>query len=167
VWVVSPYSKAGVDSQYYSQINIVRTIEQILGIPPMNQMDQSAQPMYSAFTDKPNFAPYSVLPNQIPLTLGAPGYASTMATSADRKLSLMGTVPASERKVYEAWVAWSKRQHFSGRHARQDYAKPVLLNRLDWYSAHNWTLAYPGDRKIFAPDQVPNRNLPAALIGER
>ncbi|MDQ6775034.1 MAG: bifunctional YncE family protein/alkaline phosphatase family protein [Actinomycetota bacterium] len=166
LFVASPYAKRGVHSQYYSQINVVRTIEQILGIQPMNQEDHSAEPMYSLFTAHPNFAPYDVLPNQIPLTLGAPGYPSTLTGTAAKKLGAVGTVPATERAVYAAWVAWSKHQRFGGGQARQDYGKPALLNRLDWYSAHNWKVAYPGDRKIFAPDQVPGRSLPAALIGE-
>jgi hypothetical protein len=33
------------------------------------------------------------------------------------------------------------------------------------YSAHDWTTAYPGDPKIYLPDEVPGRNLPAAFIG--
>ncbi len=57
-----PVLEAGVNDNYYSQINVVRTIEQILGITPMNQEDHSAVPIYSAFTDKPNFAPYDVCP---------------------------------------------------------------------------------------------------------
>ena len=67
-YVVGPYSKAGVNDTYYTQIDMVRTIEQILGIPPMNQEDLAARPMYDAFKSTPNYAPYNVLPNQIPLT---------------------------------------------------------------------------------------------------
>ena len=36
-----------------------------------------------------------------------------------------------------------------------------MLDPLDWYSAHNWTVAYPGDSRIFAPNQVPGRDLTA------
>jgi hypothetical protein len=70
-------------------------------------------------------------------------------------------VPSSERKVFNAWVAWSHHQRFNGDRALEDYAKPALLNRLDWYSAHGWTVVYPGDTKIYPPSQVPGRNLPA------
>ena len=49
-FVVSPYSTSGVDDNYYTQLNMVKTIEQILGIHPMNQEDLGAEPMYSAFT---------------------------------------------------------------------------------------------------------------------
>jgi hypothetical protein len=66
--VISPYTKRGkVISTYYSQINMVRTIENILGIPPMNQFDLAAEPMTDCFTDKPDFTPYKALPNNIPL----------------------------------------------------------------------------------------------------
>ena len=176
-FVVSPYSAGGVIDHYYSQLNMVKTVEQILGIPAMNQEDEAAEPMYDAFTATPNYAPYDVQPNQIPLTLGAPGYPSMFTPSsasvaAVRRLdrhatvSPQGFVPAAMRKVYDAWVLWTKVQAEHGSMSRADREKPALLNRFDWYSAHNWSVAYPGDPKIYAPDQVPGRNLPAAFIGE-
>jgi YVTN family beta-propeller protein len=64
--VISPYTKRGdVVSTYYSQINMVRTMENILGIPPMNQFDLAAEPMTDCFTDMPNYGPYEALPNNI------------------------------------------------------------------------------------------------------
>ena len=180
LWVASPYSRPGVDDNYYSQINVVRTVEQILGIQPMNQEDLSASPMYSAFQSTPNLAPFTALPNQIPLTLGVPGYSSTLGTAAAATAATAETakartalartagtsVPPAERGIYAAWMAWSTHQHFVGRHAIEDWAKPALLNRLDWYSAHNWRLAYPGDARIYPPSQVPGRNLPAGDLGD-
>ena len=71
------------------------------------------------------------------------------------------------RSVYDAWMAWQKQQAAdNGSMSRADREKPVLLNRFDWYSAHNWQVAYPGDPKIYRPDQVPGRNLPAAFLGD-
>ena len=54
--------------------------------------------MYDAFTNRPDFRPYNLLQNQIPLTLGVPGYPSSgeAATSSAADLT---AVPASERKV--------------------------------------------------------------------
>jgi hypothetical protein len=67
-FVISPYTKRGkVVSTYYSQINMVRTIENILGIPPMNQLDLTADPMLDCFTNKPDFKPYTAVKNNIPL----------------------------------------------------------------------------------------------------
>ncbi len=60
---------------------------------------------------------------------------------------------------------WKQHQSFLGPNAVPDSAKPVLLNRFDWYSAHDWKVAYPGDPKIYLPDEVPGRNLPAAFLG--
>jgi YVTN family beta-propeller protein len=65
---VSPYAKRGaVVSTQYNTTSILRTIEQILGLPPMNQFDASATPMFDCFTDQPDFTPYTVLPATIAL----------------------------------------------------------------------------------------------------
>ncbi len=163
-FVISPYAKGGVDDEYASQLNMVRTVEQILGIHPMNQEDYAAEPMYRAFTETPNDEPYTAAPNEIPLTLGVKGFATRAAAKTGGPVQ--GAVPAAMQGVYDAWMSWKQHQRFLGRDARPDSAKPVLLNRLDWYSAHDWTLAYPGDPKIYLPDEVPGRSLPAAFIGD-
>ncbi len=167
--VISPYSRPGVDDEYYSQINAVRTIEQILGIHPMNQEDEAATPMYDAFKETPNYAPYGVEPAQVPLTLGAPGYPSTLpSTSTESPAIRLATapVPAAERPVQQAWTAWLAVQAREGAFDGPDRVKPVLLNRYDWYTAHGWRIAYPGDSQIYPPNEVPGRNLPAALLGD-
>jgi hypothetical protein len=168
--VISPYSKPGVDDQYYTQLNMVKTVEQVLGIHPMNQEDEAAQPMYSAFTDTPNFAPFDVQPNQVPLTLGAPGYPSTFTAPAGASrekanIKSGGGVPANMIGVYRAWLQWEKQQAARGRFSHADAVNPLQLNRFDWYSAHDWKVAYPGDSRIYLPDQVPGYRLPAAFIG--
>ena len=175
-FVISPYSRPGVDDDYYTQLDMVKTIEQILGIRPMNQEDLAAEPMYDAFTDHPSrsaFAPYDAQPNEIPLTLGAPGYPATLSsapagsTPAERQaFRAQGVVPADMESIYQAWQAWSAQQaaqhHFDG----PDRVNPEQMNRYDWYSAHGWRVAYPGDPKIYTPGQVPGRNLPAAFLGD-
>ncbi len=66
--VISAYNKAGqVDSTLYNQTSMVRTMEQILGLPPMNQFDLTATPMSDMFTTTPDLTPYTALPNQVPL----------------------------------------------------------------------------------------------------
>jgi YVTN family beta-propeller protein len=172
-FVISPYSAHGVDDQYYTQLNMVRTIEQILGIRPMNQEDLAAEPMYGAFTQHPNYKPYTLKPNQIPLNLGAPGGPTTLsapavsATAAERKaFAAQGVVPADMRSVYAAWQAWSRQQVAQHHYDGPDRVNPQLLNRFDWYSAHDWRVAYPGDPKIYTPDEVPGRNLPAVFLGD-
>ena len=59
-YVASPYARRGaVVSTQYNTTSLLRTLEQILGLPPMNQFDASAVPMWDAFTDTPDFAPSS------------------------------------------------------------------------------------------------------------
>jgi YVTN family beta-propeller protein len=156
LWIASPYAKKGaVDSTYYSQINVIRTIEQILGMQPMNQMDRGAEPMTDAFTNTPDYAPYTAAPNNVPLTFGLKG-----ATSAGQP-----SVPAAERATYELWVAWSDRQLTGGAKPQADVTNPAQLNRLDWYAATGWTRPYPGDTRILAPNDVPGADLPSSELG--
>ena len=66
--VVSPYTRRKVvDSTNYNQTSMIRTMELILGLPPMNQFDASATAMTSCFVDQPDFTPYEAVPNVIPL----------------------------------------------------------------------------------------------------
>jgi hypothetical protein len=51
----------------YNQTSLVRTIELMLGLPPMNQLDATATPMTDCFTNTPDFTPYTALTNNIPL----------------------------------------------------------------------------------------------------
>ena len=67
-YVISPYSRLRKTiSTNYNQTSIVRTIEQILGLPPMNVIDATALPLFDCFTDKANPTPYTALPNRIRL----------------------------------------------------------------------------------------------------
>lgn len=67
-YCVSPYAKRGeVVSVQYNTTSLIRTIEQILGLPPMNQFDATATPMFACFTDQPDFRPFTSVPNLVPL----------------------------------------------------------------------------------------------------
>ncbi|MCL2514522.1 MAG: phosphoesterase [Microbacteriaceae bacterium] len=176
VQVISPYSVHGKTvSTFYSQINMVRTIEQILGAQPLNQKLAAATPMTDAFTNKPNFSTFTAVPNQVPLTegvatapacgldtLGQTGAAAAAVNAAAQKAV---AVPASEQAVAQKWATWSQSQHLTGdgtKNAIQDFSDPALMNRWTWYQTHGWTAPYPGDAKIYAPDQVPG--VPAGSI---
>jgi YVTN family beta-propeller protein len=67
-YCASPYTKRGaVISAQYNTTSILRTIEQILGLPPMNQFDATATPMFDCFTETPDFTPFDTVPSNIPL----------------------------------------------------------------------------------------------------
>jgi hypothetical protein len=65
---ISPFARRGhVDSTLYSTTSVLRTMELILGLPPMSQYDAAATPMYNAFQATPALAPYTHLPARVPL----------------------------------------------------------------------------------------------------
>jgi len=136
--VISPYARRNVEiPTYYNQINLVRTIEQILGIRPMNQLDLAAVPMREVFTSARDTAPFTAVPNNVPLDLLGPPAASLTGVAAQ-------------------WAAWSAQQNFR----QQDQVNPAQLNRAIWYSTSGWTTPYPGDSRVLAPNEVPGRNRP-------
>ncbi len=51
----------------YDTVSLLRTLELILGLPPMSQYDAAAVPMYRAFTDRSDARPYAAQPNTYPL----------------------------------------------------------------------------------------------------
>jgi YVTN family beta-propeller protein len=60
--VISPYVKRGiVDSTLYSTSSMVRSMELLLGLPPMSQYDASAMPMYASFGDTPVVTPFNIM----------------------------------------------------------------------------------------------------------
>jgi hypothetical protein len=57
--VISPFLKRGIVAHTrYTQVSIVRTIEQILGLPPMTQFDEAATDFAALFTTRPDFTKY-------------------------------------------------------------------------------------------------------------
>lgn len=67
-YVASPYTKRhAVVSDNYNNPGMMRTMELILGIPPMNQMDAAASPMVGCFVDQPDLTPFDSVTNNVPL----------------------------------------------------------------------------------------------------
>jgi YVTN family beta-propeller protein len=61
--VVSPYTKRRyVDSTQYSTVSMIRSMELILGLPPLSQYDAAARPLFASFTDKADPTPYEHVP---------------------------------------------------------------------------------------------------------
>ena len=67
-YVASAYTKRNaVINTQYNQTSLLRTMELILGLPPMNQMDATATPMFDCFTSTPDFAVFNAVTNNVPL----------------------------------------------------------------------------------------------------
>src|SRR5581483_10139725 len=148
-YVISPYAiqHAPTDHTYYTQVNMTRTIEQILGLPPMNQFDLVASPMRTCFLDhgledrddvaKEYFKPFDHLRNQIPLDKGV-----TPATAA------LGNMAKAWRKA--------KIQIFAGKSTKPDSEDPDTVNHLAWYEATNFKRPYPGEAQVRPPSDFVN-----------
>jgi hypothetical protein len=72
------------------------------------------------------------------------------------------TVPAAEAQVAAQWTAWKSHQRLTGANAVPDFANPSQMNHLTWYETHDWAKPYPGESRIFAPDDVPGAYIPSA-----
>ena len=119
--VIGPHVRRKVvDSTFYTTINMYRTIEQILGLPPSNQFDLAAEPMFSVFTTKPDNAAYQALPNRIPL---------------DEMNPSMKALRGLERELAIA----SSAMDFD----EPDAAPEDELNRAIWHSVMGFAKPYP------------------------
>jgi YVTN family beta-propeller protein len=169
VQIISPWAQHGVvDSHYYNQDTMIRTIEQILGVHPLNQMDAAASPMRAAFTSTPDYTPFNVVPNRTSLTLGlaTPPSCGVDTPAAQNPAAApaptTAAVPSAEQNVAAQWQAWKASQPFVGNNSKVDTAPPEQMSRFSWYEATGWTKPYPGDTKIYTPDQVPGAYIPGS-----
>ncbi|MBN2290550.1 MAG: beta-propeller fold lactonase family protein [Candidatus Glassbacteria bacterium] len=122
-FVISPYTPRGkVVSVNYSQVGMVRTMELILGLPPMNQLDLAARPMLECFTAQPDFSPYEALPNIIPLDEMNPELTEISGPQLHwARVSL--ELPLDDI----------------------DEADESTLNHILWHSVKGYNAAYPAD----------------------
>ena len=111
--VISPYSRLkNVNHTYYTQPSMVRTIEQILGLPPMNIQDAISNTMSDCFGSTPDKTPYVALKNNIPIDEMTP----ELSTLSGRALH---------------YAKKSMLPEFEG----VDSGNDDLLNRILWFSA--------------------------------
>jgi YVTN family beta-propeller protein len=83
--VISPYTKRKcLDSNQYSTVSMIRTIELMLGLAPLSQFDAAARPMFASFTDKADLTPYTPEAPRINLN----EVNSPTAYGADRSLKM-------------------------------------------------------------------------------
>jgi hypothetical protein len=142
-YIVSPYAVqfGPTDHTYYTQVNMTRTIEQILGLPPMNQFDLVASPMRTAFVkdatpSKGHFAPFEHRPNLVPLNEGV-------------------TASVTASQVEAAWTK-AKAKMFAGKTTKPDSVDVDALSHLDWYEATKFARPYPGETEVRMPSTFKN-----------
>jgi len=120
--VISPYVKRGaVDSEMYSTVSMLRTVELLLGLPPMTQHDAAAAPMVNSFMAKPDLSSFTAVPPRIDLMAKNPPQGYGAAASA--------------------------RMDFSD----YDRIDEDTLNRILWHSIKGADVAYPAPvRRVLA-----------------
>jgi YVTN family beta-propeller protein len=96
-YVVGPYVKRNfVDHTPYTTSGILRTMELILGVPPMSQYDAGATPLWRSFTATPDFKAYTAIPSNINLTDKNTAVNELSERSAKFDLSKEDRVPDNE-----------------------------------------------------------------------
>jgi DNA-binding beta-propeller fold protein YncE len=119
---ISSYNRRKtVDSTFYTQTNMIRSIEMMLGLDPMNKFDAVSEPMVACFGDRLDLTPYHAVPNNVPLDERNP--SGRRMTGADRY-----------------WL--DKTLSLDWSHI--DAPDPYWLNRITWYSLFKGTREYPG-----------------------
>ncbi len=168
-YIFSPYVLQGgvTDSTFYTQVNLMRTIEQILGLTPMNQNDLVASPMSTAFVDDPPaeyFKPWTHVANGVPLTTGVTqtptqtAIPGAMAAVAVKPQTIANESPAV-KALRAGWMK-KKAELFAGKYQKPDAEDPNTVNHMLWYEATNYTRPFPGEKKVF-PASAFNKAAPA------
>lgn len=142
IYVISPYTVApqapgqgkAIHTTYTAE-NINRTIENILGAQPLTQFDLVASPMFDAFQETPNLAPYDCLPATFALDQGPdlPVGKATLYTPTEKE-----------------WLKATARV-MKGKYDKADAVDPNFLNHVTWYATTGWNRPYPGEDKVQAP----------------
>jgi YVTN family beta-propeller protein len=103
-YLASPYARGGVVHERYTTVSVLRTIEILLGMPPLTTYDAGAMPLYDAFTATPNLTPFDALP---------------ATTDVDAKNSR---------------IAYGAAQSASLDFAREDQVPDGVLNDILWHA---------------------------------
>ena len=121
-YVVSPYTKRRqVVSTQYNQTGILRTMELILGLPPMNVMDATGTPMKDCFAQEPDFTPFDAVAANVPLDELNPDPKKISDTLLRRNAVASARLPLKEA----------------------DKCPENILNRILWHAMKGSQAPYP------------------------
>jgi hypothetical protein len=113
-FVISPFTcRHVVDSTLYTTASMIRTMELILGLPPMTQYDGGATPMFACFSSKPVMRPYELKTPQVDI----------LATNEP-------TAPGAKKSAMMDWDEY-------------DRCPEDELNRILWAAAKGENTPYP------------------------
>ncbi|MBL0156387.1 MAG: hypothetical protein IPP47_04715 [Bryobacterales bacterium] len=116
--------RSAVDSNHYTQLSMLRTIQELFRIPARTSTLKTARAMTSVFTPQTDAAPYAAIANRIPLDQMNP--------------------PA---KALRGRARWAAEESARMNWADVDDIPSDTLNRILWWDARGYDTPYPGDRK--------------------
>ena len=117
--IISAYNRSGtLVHHYHSTVSLIRTMELLLGISPLNQLDASASPI-SIFQPQPDMTPFKAIVPEV-------------------ALSNLLVQPPADRETAR-WIRESERLDFT----YEDLANPEVLNRVIWFSVRGNNKPYP------------------------
>jgi hypothetical protein len=130
---VSPYTRRGhVDSTFYAQQSMLKTIELILGLPTLSLFDMIATDMRASFQETPDLTPYTAVKPEQDLLEKNPELKALSGEARE----------AARRSATFNWDV-------------PDAAPSRELNRILWHSIKGWSTPYPGvKRAVFAPMEI-------------
>ena len=127
VLVISPYNRPGTIHRFANTTDVLRTIEEILGLESLSHFDHYGRPLRDVWAAEPDLAPYAALVPQVRLDERNP--PNTALAHASARLDL---------------------------HA-EDAADEDLFNRILWSVIKGPSIPYPGIRRIPAAELVGAR----------
>ncbi|MFL5542079.1 MAG: bifunctional YncE family protein/alkaline phosphatase family protein [Longimicrobiaceae bacterium] len=125
--VISPYNRPGVIHRFANTTDVLRTIEEILGLESLSQFDHYGRPLRDIWAAEPDLSPYLALFPTIPLDAKNP--PNTPAAAATARLDLR----------------------------TEDAADEDLFNRILWSVIKGPEVPYPGTRRIPAAELLGAR----------
>ena len=118
--VISAYNRAGAVHRFANTTDVLRTIEEILGLESMSQFDYFGRPLRDIWADSPDLRPYAAL---------------TPAQSLD-EMNRSGTREARESARLDLDI--------------EDAADEALFNRILWRTIKGPGVPYPGAHRVSA-----------------
>ena len=118
---IGPHIRRGaVDSNFYTHLSMVKTIQDVYRIPPRTRFLAAARAMNSVFTNQADLSPYRALTPKVALDEMNP--------------------PLNTLKGRELWAA---RQSAAMNWKEPDDIPPSVLNRILWWEAKGYGIEYP------------------------
>ena len=132
--VISAYNRPGaLVHEYHSTVSLVRTLELLAGLPPMNQLDASATPM-DIFRAEPDLSPYHALMPDVAL--------DNLEVRKTREEETARMIRRSEQQDLSA----------------ADLADPQTLNQIIWFSVRGPNSRMPAPARLPVYDALRTRD---------